>query len=237
MCGRTVVKAKVREYASMFDVLNVPDMVPNYNVAPTQLVPVVRLKPEEKKREMVMLKWGLIPAWAKDPAIGSRMINARADTVAEKSAFREAFRHRRCLMVADGFYEWQKTNGKKQPYFIGMKDESPFAFAGLWELWEDPFMGPIESCALITTNANDLVRPIHDRMPVILEPKSYEKWLDPEVQDTGKLKERLVPLPAEQMKTYPVSTMVNKVENNSLECLALVKINDTPAAPTKGLFE
>src|SRR6266849_1556043 len=156
MCGRIIVKAKVREYASMFDVLNVPDLIPNYNVAPTQMVPVVRLKPQDNKRELAMLKWGLIPAWAQDPAIGNRMINARADTVAEKPAFREAFRRRRCLMVADGFYEWQKTNGKKQPYFIGMKDESPFAFAGLWECWADPFSGPIESCALITTDANDI---------------------------------------------------------------------------------
>jgi putative SOS response-associated peptidase YedK len=235
MCGRKIIKAKVREYASMFDVLNVPDMIPNYNVAPTQLVPVVRLKPEDRTREMVLLKWGLIPSWAKDPAIGSRMINARADTVAEKPAFREAFRRRRCLMVADGFYEWQKTNGKKQPYFIGMRDESPFAFAGLWECWEDPFMGPIESCALITTNANDIVRPIHDRMPVILEPKTYEKWLDPDAKDM-KLKELLVPLPAEQMKTYPVSTLVNKVENNGPECVAPVIIEPATPSPQKELF-
>src|SRR5262249_26373676 len=162
MCGRKIIKAKVREYASMFDVLNVPDLTPNYNVAPTHMVPVVRLKQEERTREMVLLKWGLIPSWAKDPAIGSRMINARADTVAEKPAFRHAFRRRRCLMVADGFYEWQRTNGKKQPYFIGMRDESPFAFAGLWERWGDPFSEAIESCALITTNANDIVRRIHN---------------------------------------------------------------------------
>ncbi len=181
-----------------------------------------------------LLKWGFIPAWAQDPAIGNRMINARADTVAEKPAFRDAFRRRRCLMVADGFYEWQKTNGKKQPYFIGMRDESPFAFAGLWECWADPFSGPIESCALITTDANDIVRPIHDRMPVILEPKSYDKWLDPEVGDKAELRELLVPLPAEKMKTYPVSTLVNKVENNSPECAAPVIIA-TPS-PQKELF-
>jgi putative SOS response-associated peptidase YedK len=237
MCGRTVVKAKVREYASMFDVLKVPDLIPNYNVAPTQLVPVVRLKPEDNTREMVMLKWGLIPAWAKEPAIGSRMINARADTVAEKPAFREAFRRRRCLMVTDGFYEWQKTNGRKQPYFIGMKDESPFAFAGLWECWEDPFSGPVESCALITTDANDVVRPIHNRMPVILEPVSYEKWLDPKVEDPAELKDVLVPLPALKMKAYPVSTLVNKVENNSPECLAPVIIEPVSASPQKELFK
>src|SRR5262245_30288305 len=124
MCGRTVVKAKVRAYASMFDVLNVPDLVPNYNVAPTQLTPVVRPKPEDKRRELVMMKWGLISPRAKYASSGYSMINARADSVADKPAFRHAFRNRRCLMVVDGFYEWQKTNGKKQPYFIGMKDES-----------------------------------------------------------------------------------------------------------------
>jgi putative SOS response-associated peptidase YedK len=235
MCGRTVVKAKVHDYASMFDLLRVPDLTPNYNVAPTQLTPVVRLKPEDKTREMVLLKWGLIPSWAKEAAVGNGMINARADTVADKPAFRHAFRNRRCLMVADGFYEWQKTNGKKQPYFIGMKDESPFAFAGLWERWKDPANGPVESCALITTDANELVRPIHDRMPVILPRDDYAKWLDPEVEDAGKLQELLVPFPAEEMKTYAVSGLVNKPQNNGPECLAPVEIERAPA-PQRDLF-
>jgi putative SOS response-associated peptidase YedK len=237
MCGRIIVKAKVHEYVSVFDVLNVPALTPSYNVAPTQLVPVVRLKPEVKTREMVMLKWGLIPAWAKEAAIGNGMINARADTVAEKPAYRHAFRRRRCLMVADGFYEWQKANGKKQPYFIGMKDESPFAFAGLWECWKDPANGPVESCALITTDANDLVRPIHDRMPVILQRNDYAKWLDPEVEDAAELQELLVPFPAEGMKAYPASTFVNKPQNNSPECLAPIKVESPPASPRKNLFE
>jgi putative SOS response-associated peptidase YedK len=138
-------------------------------------------------------------------------------------------------MIADGFYEWQKTNGKKQPYFIGMKDETPFAFAGLWESWKDPANGPVESCALIITDANELVRPIHDRMPVILPRNDYAKWLDPEVEDAGKLQELLVPFPAEEMKTYPVSTLVNKPQNNGPECLAPVKIECAPAPP-KDLF-
>jgi putative SOS response-associated peptidase YedK len=138
MCGRYVVKTRVSQLASMFDLIDVPPLTPRYNVAPTQMVPAIRLKPETKKRELVMLKWGLIPAWAKDAAIGSQMIMARAETVAQKPVFKSAFQKRRCLMVADGFYEWQKTNGKKQPYFIGLKDQSPFAFAGLWERWKDP---------------------------------------------------------------------------------------------------
>src|SRR5262249_19686163 len=158
-----------------------------------------------KDRELAMLKWGLIPSWAKDAAIGYRMINARADTVAQKPSYRSAFRRRRCLLVADGFYEWQKTNDKKQPFFIGMKDESPFAFAGLWEHWENPEGEPIESCTIITTEANDLVKEIHDRMPVILPPKNYPVWLDPEVQDPEKLQKLLAQYPAKEMRAYPVS--------------------------------
>jgi putative SOS response-associated peptidase YedK len=129
MCGRYIIKAPVSELATMFDLMDMPPLTPRYNVAPSQVVPAIRLKPETKKRDLVMLKWGLIPAWAKDAAVGSQMIIARADTVAQKPEFRSAFQKRRCLMVADGFYEWQKTNGKKQPYFIGLKDQSPFAFA------------------------------------------------------------------------------------------------------------
>jgi putative SOS response-associated peptidase YedK len=219
MCGRYVVKSRVSQLATMFDLMDVPPLTPRYNVAPTQMVPAVRLKPETKKRELVMLKWGLIPAWAKDAAIGNQTIMARADTVADKPAFRDAFRRRRCLIVADGFYEWQKTNGKKQPYFIGLKDDSPFAFAGLWERWKDPCGESVESCALITTDANEVVRPIHDRMPVILQRKDYEPWLDPEVQEPEKLQKLLVPSPAETMRAYPVSLFVNNAGNEDPKCI------------------
>jgi putative SOS response-associated peptidase YedK len=203
----------------MFDLIDMPPLTPRYNVAPTQMVPAVRLKSEKKERELVMLKWGLIPAWAKDAAIGSQMIMARADTVAEKPAFKSAFQKRRCLMVADGFYEWQKTNGKTQPYFIGLKDQDPFAFAGLWERWKNPEGDAVESCALITTDANDIVRPIHDRMPVILQPKYYDAWLDPEVQDVEKLQKLLVPYPAERMRAYPVSFLINDPKNEDPKCI------------------
>jgi len=242
MCGRYVVKTKVSELAPMFEALVAPSLTPSYNVAPThvvpvvRMVPVVRLKPSTNEREMVMLRWGLIPHWAKDGS-GNLMINARADTVADKPAFRDAFRRRRCLIVADGFYEWQRTSGKKQTYFIGMRDESPFAFAGLWESWgDDPFGEPIESCAIITTDANEILRPIHNRMPVILQPKDYAKWLDPEIQDAAELQDLLVPFPAEKMRTYPVSTLVNKVDNNSPECFAPVTLERAPEPP-KELFD
>jgi putative SOS response-associated peptidase YedK len=219
MCGRYVIRAPVSQLATMFDLMDVPLLTPRYNVAPTQMVPAVRLKPGTKKRELVMLKWGLIPAWAKDAAIGSQMIMARADTVADKPAFRDAFRRRRCLIVADGFYEWQKTNGKKQPYFIGLKDQNPFAFAGLWEQWKNPEDDVVESCALITTDANDIVRPIHDRMPVILQPKDYETWLDLENQDTMALQKLLQPYPGEAMMAYPVSPFVNNPRNEASRCV------------------
>jgi putative SOS response-associated peptidase YedK len=219
MCGRYVVKTPVSQLATMFDLMDVPPLTPRFNVAPTQMVPAVRLKPETKKRELVMLKWGLIPAWAKDAAIGSQMIMARADTVEQKPAFKSAFQKRRCLMVADGFYEWQKTNGKKQPYFIGLKDQSPFAFAGLWEHWKNPEGDAVESCALITTDANDIVRPIHDRMPVILQRPDYEKWLDLENQDTTALQKLLQPYPGEAMMAYPVSSFVNSPKNESSRCV------------------
>jgi putative SOS response-associated peptidase YedK len=220
MCGRYIIKAPVSQLATMFDLIEVPKLLPRYNVCPTQSVPAVRLNSEKKQRQLAMLKWGLIPGWAKDPTIGNRLINARSDTVAQKPSFRSAFKRRRCLMVADGFYEWQKTNGKKQPFFIGLKDESPFAFAGLWEHWKEPEGEPVESCAIITTDANDLVKDIHNRMPVILKMKDYDLWLDPEQQDPDKLQKLLVPYSAKEMRAYPVSLLVNNPKNNDAKCLA-----------------
>jgi putative SOS response-associated peptidase YedK len=227
MCGRYVIKAPVSQLATMFDLIDVPPLKARYNVAPTQSVPAVREKAEGKGRELVMLKWGLIPGWAKDPAIGYRMINARADTVSQKPSYRSAFRRRRCLLAADGFYEWQKTNEKKkQPFFIGMKDESPFAFAGMWEHWVNPEGEPVESCAIITTDANELVKEIHDRMPVILPRKNYQVWLDPEVQDTEKLQKLLVQYPAKEMRAYPVSLLVNNPKVDNANCVAPLEITD-----------
>jgi putative SOS response-associated peptidase YedK len=163
-----------------------------------------------------MLRWGLIPSWAKDPAMGAKLINARAETVAEKPSFRSAFRHRRCLVVADGFYEWQKQEGKKQPFYFRLQDGQPFAFAGLWESWKDPNGEVVDSCTILTTEANQLMQPIHDRMPVILASQDYDLWLDPTVQ-SEQLQNLLQPFPSEAMVSYPVSTKVNKPTNDTPE--------------------
>lgn len=167
MCGRFTLRVPAAELVEIFRLLRRPDVQPRYNIAPTQPVAVVRRI--DRGRELSMLRWGLVPSWAKDPKIGARMINARAETVATKPAFRTALRRRRCLVPADGFYEWAKSaGGTKQPHYITRRDGRPFAFAGLWESWDGPDGSSIESCTIVTTEANDLVGRIHDRMPVIL---------------------------------------------------------------------
>jgi putative SOS response-associated peptidase YedK len=221
MCGRFTLRAPASVVAEQFSLFEMPPFAARFNIAPSQPVPVVRLAPDrpEPQRELVWLRWGLIPRWADDPSIGNRMINARAESVAEKPAFRAALRQRRCLVVADGFYEWQKIDKRKQPHFIRMRDDRPFAFAGLWERWEGPQRGPIESCTLLTTDANDVVRPIHDRMPVILVPDAYALWLDPTVQQADKLLPLLKPYPSEAMIAYAVSPRVNSPTNDDPQCV------------------
>lgn len=170
---------------------------------------------------METLRWGLIPSWADDPGIGARMINARSETVAEKPSFRRAFKDRRCLIPADGFYEWQRTNGGKQPYYFQTEDRRPFAFAGLWESWSREGE-EIHSCAILTTNANDLVGEIHPRMPVILPPEDYDLWLDPDARESDLLLPLLRPYPAGDMQAHPVSRKVNKPSNNDPGCVERV---------------
>ncbi|MGD8463717.1 MAG: SOS response-associated peptidase [Anaerolineae bacterium] len=218
MCGRFTLSDPDAELAVQFNLPEIPDLKPRYNIAPTQPVATVRAAAGGPAREMVLLHWGLIPFWAKDPGIGSRMINARSETVAEKPAFRAAFRRRRCLVVADGFYEWQKQNGNKQPYYIHLRDGQPFAFAGLWEHWEGE-AGVIESCTLLTTEPNELVRPVHNRMPVIVKPDDYELWLDPEMQQPERLQPLLGPYPSAEMDAYPVSRRVNRPQNDDPQCI------------------
>ena len=167
-----------------------------------------------------------MPGWAKDPAIGSRLINARAETAAEKPAFRTALRQRRCLVVADGFYEWQQAGRTKQPYFIHLRDDRPFALAGLWEAWEGADHARLETCTLLTTGPNDVVRPIHDRMPVILPPQAYSSWLDPAIQDPRQLAPLLVPYPSDQMEAYRVGSLVNSPSHDAPGCIE----------PTEGAF-
>jgi putative SOS response-associated peptidase YedK len=217
MCGRYTLKTPVEELAEEFGFeASSVELPPNYNVAPTQEVAAVL--EEDGKRRLELLRWGLIPSWADDPSIGSRMINARSETAPEKPSFRRAFRERRCLIPADGFYEWQRTNGAKQPYYIRMKEGRPFAFAGLWESWKDDGGPEIRSCTILTTKPNALAAEIHDRMPVILPAGSYDAWLDPE---TGRdeLYGLLAPYPEDEMEAYPVSRFVNSPQNNDPRCI------------------
>jgi putative SOS response-associated peptidase YedK len=208
MCGRFTLRSNASRVAQEFSLADVPDLTPRYNVAPSQQVFILRLN-DEHRRFLAPVHWGLVPAWADDIKVGYKMINARDDGVATKPSFRHAFKKRRCLIVADGFYEWKKLDGKtKQPYYIRLKDERPFAFAGLWERWSkaDP---PVESCTIVTTEPNQLMEELHDRMPVILPPGAYDAWLDPAIQEPERLQPLLCPFPAGEMVAYPVSTVVN----------------------------
>lgn len=262
MCGRFTLTIPADEIAEYFRILEGGmaaaggHLGPRYNIAPTQPVACVRqVHPRHEGhadpspdrsgnsapraasgRELVEMRWGLIPYWAKDSAIGNRLINARSESVAEKPAYKEAFLQRRCLVVADGFYEWKRLQGGKQPYFIHMKDRRPFAFAGLWERWRPresqleqlaapgkprvPVTdeGRVESCAFLTIGPNDVLRGIHDRMPVILPRRHWDTWLDPDVGDADELGSLLLPYPAEEMDAYPVSTHVNKPANDDPAC-------------------
>jgi putative SOS response-associated peptidase YedK len=219
MCGRFTLKtsrAKIQELIGRSKPL--PLFEPRFNICPSQQVLAVRIDPESGEREGTLLKWGLIPAWAKEPSIGNKLANARADTVAEKPAFRSAFKKRRCLVIADGFYEWQAGPGGKTPYYFQMKDQSPFAFAALWERWEKG-EEPVETCTLITTEANAVVGPVHDRMPVILDPDRFAQWLDPNEDRAQALKALLVALPDDWLMAHPVSKLVNNPRNESPKCI------------------
>ncbi len=217
MCGRFSLAADPPTLTDLFLLNETPALSPRYNIAPTQTVAVVRPMDNQATRRLNLLHWGLIPSWAKDPRIGARMINARAETVAEKPAFRSAFRRKRCLVPADGFYEWVRSGSKKQPYHIRMRDGTPFAFAGLWERWEGP-EGAIESCTLVTTEPNDLLRSLHHRMPVILARDRYAVWLDPDCRSPELLQTCMAPYPPENMVAYPVGLRVNNPRNDDPGC-------------------
>jgi len=220
MCGRYTLKTAPELVADQFQFEELSDLKPRYNIAPSQLVASVRMTSGSTTREGVMLKWGLIPSWAKDPAIGMKLINARAETVAEKPSFRKPFKQRRCLVLADGFYEWQKEGRVKQPYYIRLKSERPFAFAGLWDHWASADGNTIETCALLTTEPNELMAPIHHRMPVILNPDTYDDWLDPDQQDVERLATLLGSYPAEKMMANPVSRIVNNARFDDPRCVS-----------------
>ena len=218
MCGRFTLSQPISAIASAFNLTPISPLEPRYNIAPTQLVPAILTLPEQGEKQLQMLRWGLIPSWAKDLNIGAKLINARAETVGEKPSFKAAFKRRRCLIIADGFYEWQRQEGKKQPYYFRLQNGQTFAFAGLWEHWRSPDGQIINSCTILTTEANDLLRPIHNRMPVILDNENYNTWLDTEIQQT-EISRLLHPYRADLMTSYAVSTKVNNPQNNTPECI------------------
>lgn len=218
MCGRYTLRTHLNQLLQLYAAQSQIEWEPRYNIAPTQQVAAVRSIPDSTSRELVLLRWGLVPAWADDLKIGNHMINARAETLAEKPSFKTALRRRRCLVLADGFYEWRQEGKVKQPLFIRMKDAKPFAFAGLWERWTKSG-SPIETCTIITTNANTLMSELHDRMPVILSPVAADVWLDQEIEQPELLLSLLGPYPDDEMEAYPVSTLVNSPKNESSECI------------------
>jgi putative SOS response-associated peptidase YedK len=214
MCGRFSLTADVNAVQKTFPWVNVPpELTPRYNIAPTQPVAVV---PNDGRNTLDFFNWGLIPSWAKDPSIGSRLINARAETLTEKPAFRTAFRRRRCLILADGFYEWQQNPDRKSktPMYIRLASGEPFAFGGLWEEWHSSDGSTILSCTIITTEPNDLAAPIHNRMPLILPEEAYATWLEPGEGNVSTLSKLLKPYPASEMQAYPVSQLVNSPAND-----------------------
>jgi putative SOS response-associated peptidase YedK len=191
-----------------------------FNIAPTQMVAAVRAQGPDKSRELALLKWGLVPSWATDPAMGSRLINARAESVADKPSFRSAFKRRRCLILADGYYEWKAIGKAKQPYLIHRRDDQPFAFAGLWEFWRpDPNAESLESCTIITTSASPAIQTVHDRMPVILHQCDYDAWLDPGKEERATLEPLLVPYEGDEFIAEQVTTHVNNARNDDERCV------------------
>ncbi|MHC5112818.1 MAG: SOS response-associated peptidase [Planctomycetota bacterium] len=222
MCGRYALMSSVELLVELFGLTDAPALVPRYNIAPTQLAPVVRLVGGDR-RSLEMLKWGLIPSWATEPGIGSRMINARSETAATKPSFRDAMRHRRCLVPADGFYEWMKTESGKQPYWIHPRDGRPQMMAGLWEKWWGRDGEAVESFTILTTEANELLRPLHDRMPVFLEGDDLDHWLDPAAETAG-LQPMLRPLDPAKLEVTPVSKHVNNARHDDPGCVEPVDL-------------
>ena len=213
MCGRYRL-TRAEKMAQKFDAEFPGELRPRYNIAPTQQVPVVRRT--DSGRMISSMRWGLIPSWATD--VSSAQINARSETVLEKPAFKECFERRRCLIPGDGFYEWRRRVNTKQPFHFGLKDESLFAFAGIWDGWKTPDGQVVDSCAILTTTPNELLRDVHDRMPAILSERDYAAWLDARPADSHRLTDLLIPFEAELMRRYPVSTLINYAENDVPAC-------------------
>jgi len=232
MCGRYRLSRRKQIIEEHFDSISGEDWIPRYNIAPTQPVPIIRQHPKEPRREMSQVRWGLIPSWAKDASGAAMMINARSETAPTKPAFRDALAGRRCLVPADGFYEWVRMGKAKQPYCFEVNNGELFAFAGIWERWKDPSGQWIQSCSILTTTPNAVTSAVHDRMPVILDRADYDLWLDPGMRNLDALSEMFKPCDAGAMRSYPVSNRVNHVANDDVECSTPVAVVETQA----GLF-
>ncbi len=217
MCGRYTLSTPGDAVAELLQLEPAPQLAPRYNIAPTQESAVVRQTGD--RRVLLPLRWGLVPYWAAEPGIGNRMINARSESAAEKPAFRSSLRRRRCLVPADGFYEWRRTPAGKQPYLIRLVTGEPFAFAGLWDRWVPHEGEPIESFTILTTRPNELMAKVHDRMPVILPPRHHGPWLDPRERRPERLEPLLQPFPTAEMTAFPVATIVNRPVNDVAECI------------------
>lgn len=223
MCGRYRLSRRKEVLEEHFEA-DFDDLAwtPRYNIAPTQSVPVVRKNPVTNKRKLSLVRWGLVPSWSTDTSRAASMINARAETADTKPAFRDALKSRRCLIPADGFYEWKKQGKEKQPYCFEIGEGDLFAFAGIWESWIDPAAGTLETCSILTTVPNELTAAIHDRMPAILEPRFYDVWLNPEMNDARAALEVVMPFDAARMRLYPVSSRVSHASNDDPECSAQI---------------
>jgi putative SOS response-associated peptidase YedK len=224
MCGRYRLSRRKQLVEEYFDSAGDDDWTPRYNIAPTQPVPIIRQNPKEPRRELSLVRWGLIPWWVKDSSGAAGMINARSETAATKPAFRDALKLRRCLIPANGFYEWHKTGKAKQPYCFEVNDGELFAFAGIWETWKNASRKAIETCSISTTTPNAVTSTVHDRMPVILEPDSYDLWLDPGMTKVDALTDMLKSFEASQMRSFPVSNRVNHAANDDEECSTPIEI-------------
>ncbi|WP_413163593.1 SOS response-associated peptidase [Capilliphycus salinus ALCB114379] len=217
MCGRFTLTCLGEQLAEIFQLSEVPEITPRYNIAPTQLVATVSINSKSEKRQLNWMRWGLIPSWAKDQKMGAKLINARVETVAEKPSFRQAIRQRRCLIVADGFYEWQKIEDQKQPYYLHVENHQPFGFAGLWERWKSPENEEIISCTILTTEANNEVRSIHHRQPIIIPENNYSQWLDPQLTEPQEILPLLTSQPP--LNYYPVNAVVNNSRHDQADCI------------------
>ncbi|ESR24757.1 SOS response-associated peptidase [Lutibaculum baratangense] len=233
MCGRYSLTLPPEAVRRFFAFREQPNFPPRYNIAPTQPIPVVRL--DHQGRSFILMRWGLLPSWLEKPGGFPTLCNARAESVAEKAAFRNAFRRRRCLIPADGFYEWRKVGkGPKVPHFIHRADRGPFAFAGVWETWIEPEGGEIDTAAILTTTANDTLRPLHDRMPVVLQPEDWDRWLAQDADRTDHVRDLLRPAPNEFFVAEPISTRVNAVANDDAAIQEPVAEDALPAATPDG---